>query len=154
MGAMPASAKEVKDLVKSHPAAIAVGGASSTIARGVITARPSGNSAGKTTIWTILPGLSLPPSGSVLVLGENILRPRCRVLPPMNFSSPAVDLPDRPAVRQILLIYARVARYAAGASGSRSSPRIGRSAPCSIGRRVNGCCCRTPPEDAGEPRRG
>src|SRR5207245_10759406 len=67
-----------------------------------------GNGAGKTTTLSILLGLLLPTSGSVQVLGEDILRHRYRVLPRMNFSSPFVDLPHRLTVRQNLLIYARL----------------------------------------------
>ncbi|HEY2541162.1 MAG TPA: ATP-binding cassette domain-containing protein, partial [Stellaceae bacterium] len=105
---MPALAIEVKDLVKRYPTATAVDGVSFTVARGVITALLGGNGAGKTTTLSILLGLLLPTSGSVHVLGEDILRHRYRVLPRMNFSSPFVDLPHRLTVRQNLLIYARL----------------------------------------------
>jgi ABC-2 type transport system ATP-binding protein len=105
---MPVLAIEVKDLVKRYPTATAVDGVSFTVARGVITALLGGNGAGKTTTLSILLGLLLPTSGSVRVLGEDILRHRYRVLPRMNFSSPFVDLPHRLTVRQNLLIYARL----------------------------------------------
>jgi ABC-2 type transport system ATP-binding protein len=105
---MPALAIEVKDLVKRYPTATAVDGVSFTVARGVITALLGGNGAGKTTTLSILLGLLLPTSGSVHVLGEDILRHRYRVLSRMNFSSPFVDLPHRLTVRQNLLIYARL----------------------------------------------
>src|ERR1700752_5070060 len=108
IGAMPAPAIEVKDLVKRYPTATAVDGISFIVARGVITALLGGNGAGKTTTLSILLGLLLPTSGTVHVLGENILRHRYRVLPRMNFSSPFVDLPHRLTVRQNLLIYARL----------------------------------------------
>ena len=105
---MPGPAIEVKDLVKRYPTATAVDGVSFTIARGGITALLGGNGAGKTTTLSMLLGLLLPTSGSVHVLGEDILRHRYRVLPRMNFSSPFVDLPHRLTVRQNLLIYARL----------------------------------------------
>ncbi len=108
IGAMPAPAIEVKDLVKRYPTATAVDGISFTVARGVIAALLGGNGAGKTTTLSILLGLLLPSSGTVHVLGEDILRHRYRVLPRMNFSSPFVDLPHRLTVRQNLLIYARL----------------------------------------------
>jgi ABC-2 type transport system ATP-binding protein len=105
---MPGPAIEVKDLVKRYPKVTAVDGISFTVARGGITALLGGNGAGKTTTLSILLGLLLPTSGSVQVLGEDILRHRYRVLPLMNFSSPFVDLPHRLTVRQNLSIYARL----------------------------------------------
>jgi ABC-2 type transport system ATP-binding protein len=108
IGAMPAPAIEVKNLVKTYPSAIAVDGISFSIARGVIAALLGGNGAGKTTTLSIVLGLLLPTAGKVHVLGEDILRHRYRVLPRMNFSSPFVDLPHRLTVRQNLLIYARL----------------------------------------------
>jgi ABC-2 type transport system ATP-binding protein len=108
IGAMPALAIEVKDLVKRYPSAIAVDGVSFTVERGVVTALLGGNGAGKTTTLSILLGLLLPTSGKVCVLGEDILHHRYRVLPRMNFSSPFVDLPHRLTVRHNLLIYARL----------------------------------------------
>jgi ABC-2 type transport system ATP-binding protein len=108
IGAMPAPAIEVKDLVKRYPSAIAVDGVSFTVERGAVTALLGGNGAGKTTTLSILLGLLLPNSGTVRVLGEDILRHRYRVLARMNFSSPFVDLPHRLTVRQNLLIYARL----------------------------------------------
>ena len=105
---MPALAIEVKNLVKRYPNAVAVDGISFTIPRGVVTALLGGNGAGKTTTLSILLGLLLPSSGSVRVLGEDMLRHRYRVLPRLNFSSPFVDLPHRLTVRHNLLIYARL----------------------------------------------
>jgi ABC-2 type transport system ATP-binding protein len=108
IGAMPAPAIEVADLVKRYPTAIAVNGIDFTVARGTTAALLGGNGAGKTTTLSILLGLLLPTAGRVRVLGEDILRHRYRVLPRMNFSSPFVDLPHRLTVRQNLLIYARL----------------------------------------------
>ena len=105
---MPALAIEVKDLVKRYPSAIAVDRVSFTVERGVIAALLGGNGAGKTTTLSIMLGLLLPTSGSVRVLGEDILRYRYRVLPRMNFSSPFLELPHRLTVRQNLTVYARL----------------------------------------------
>src|SRR5499426_3778150 len=101
-------AVKVDNLVKRYPNTVAVDGISFSIARGITAALLGGNGAGKTTTLSILLGLLLPTSGSVQVLGEDILRHRYRVLPRMNFSSPFVDLPHRLTVRQNLLIYARL----------------------------------------------
>jgi ABC-2 type transport system ATP-binding protein len=108
IGAMPAPAIDVENLVKRYPTAVAVDGISFAVARGTTTALLGGNGAGKTTTLSILLGLLLPTAGKVRVLGEDILRHRYRVLSRMNFSSPFVDLPHRLTVRQNLLIYARL----------------------------------------------
>jgi ABC-2 type transport system ATP-binding protein len=108
IGAMPAPAVEVKNLVKLYPPAIALDGISFAVPRGVIAALLGGNGAGKTTTLSILLGLLLPTAGTVRVLGEDILRHRYRVLPRMNFSSPFVELPHRLTVRQNLAVYARL----------------------------------------------
>ena len=108
IGAMPAPAIAVDNLVKRYPGAIAVDGISFTVARGTTAALLGGNGAGKTTTISILLGLLLPTAGRVQVLGEDMLRHRYRALPRMNFSSPFVDLPHRLTVRQNLLIYARL----------------------------------------------
>lgn len=105
---MVALAVKVDNLVKRYPTVVAVDGISFSVAGGVTAALLGGNGAGKTTTLSILLGLLLPTSGSVQVLGEDMLRHRYRVLPRMNFSSPFVDLPHRLTVRQNLLIYARL----------------------------------------------
>ena len=48
----------------------------------------------------------LPSSGTVSVLGVDMLRHRYRVLPRMNFSSPYVDMPRRLTVAENLRVYA------------------------------------------------
>jgi ABC-2 type transport system ATP-binding protein len=98
----------VENLVKRYGATPAVDGISFAVERGVTTALLGGNGAGKTTTLSILLGLLLPTSGSVRILGEDVLRHRYRVLPRMNFSSPYVDLPHRLTVRQNLVVYARL----------------------------------------------
>jgi ABC-2 type transport system ATP-binding protein len=112
IGAMPApaiaNAIVVDTLVKRYPGAVAVDGISFRVAQGSTAALLGGNGAGKTTTLAVLLGLLLPSSGSVRVLGEDMLRHRYRVLGRMNFSSPYVDLPHRLSVRQNLAIYARL----------------------------------------------
>jgi ABC-2 type transport system ATP-binding protein len=65
-----------------------------------------GNGAGKTTTISMLLGLLTPTSGSIRVLGEDMVTHRDRVLPRINFSSPYVDLPHRLTVRENLTVYA------------------------------------------------
>jgi len=137
IGAMPAPAIEVKDLVKRYPSATAVDGISFAVAPGVIAALLGGNGAGKTTTLSILLGLLLPTSGTVRVLGEDILRHRYRVLPRMNFSSPFVDLPHRLTVRQNLLIYARLYGLRRRRERIETLAADCRSAGFSTGRRAN-----------------
>src|SRR5436190_14789218 len=108
IGAMSEPVILVDNLVKIYGKTVAVDGIGFAVERGVTAALLGGNGAGKTTTLSILLGLLLPTSGSVHVLGEDVLRHRYRVLPRINFSSPYVDLPHRLTVRQNLSIYARL----------------------------------------------
>jgi ABC-2 type transport system ATP-binding protein len=105
---MPAPAIEVANLVKRYPRATAVDGITFTVRRGVTAGLLGSNGAGKTTTLAILLGLLLPTSGTVKVLGEDVLRHRYRVLPRINFSSPYAELPHRLTIRQNLAVYARL----------------------------------------------
>ena len=53
-------------------------------------------------------GLLIPTSGSLEVLGTDMLRHRYRVLSRINFSSPYVDLPKRLTSRENLMVYAKL----------------------------------------------
>jgi len=106
--ALDRPAIEVRDLVKRYGAVTAVDRLSFTVPRGRTTALLGGNGAGKTTTISMLLGLVTPSSGSITVLGCDMLRHRYRVLPRMNFSSPYVDLPHRLTVRQNLTVYAHL----------------------------------------------
>jgi ABC-2 type transport system ATP-binding protein len=86
----------------------AVDGISFSVPRGSTTALLGGNGAGKTTTLSMLLGLLIPTSGTVRVLGEDMVRHRYRVLPRLNFSSPYVELPHRLTVRQNMHIYAHL----------------------------------------------
>ena len=99
---------EVRELTKRFGAVTAVDGVSFAVAAGSTVALLGGNGAGKTTTISMLLGLLLPTSGSVRVLGEDMLRHRSRVLPRLNFSSPYVDLPHRLTVRENLTVYAHL----------------------------------------------
>jgi ABC-2 type transport system ATP-binding protein len=104
----PAHAIVVDDLFKRFGTVTAVDGVSFAVAAGSTTALLGGNGAGKTTTLSILLGLLTPTSGSVTVLGADMLRDRYRVLGEMNFSSPYVDLPRRLTVYENLSVYARL----------------------------------------------
>ena len=102
------NAIEVRDLVKRYGAVTAVAGVIFAVPKGGITALLGGNGAGKTTTIAMLLGLLTPTSGSIAVLGADMLRQRHRALPRMNFSSPYVDLPHRLTVRQNLRVFAKL----------------------------------------------
>lgn len=103
--AMNDFALQVDDLRKSFGPVMAVDGLSFAVARGSTTALLGGNGAGKTTTLSMLLGLLLPSSGTIRVLGEDMVRHRYRVLPRLNFSSPYVDLPHRLTVHENLTVY-------------------------------------------------
>lgn len=96
---------QVKDLTKSFGDVTAVDGISFDVAAGSTVALLGGNGAGKSTTISMLLGLLLPTRGSVVVLGEDMVRHRHRALSRMNFSSPYVDLPHRLTVRENLTVY-------------------------------------------------
>lgn len=98
-------ALQVENLTKAFGPVMAVDDVSFTVARGSTTGLLGGNGAGKTTTLSMLLGLLLPSSGTIRVLGEDMVRHRYRVLPRMNFSSPYVDLPHRLTVRENLTVY-------------------------------------------------
>jgi ABC-2 type transport system ATP-binding protein len=99
---------DIRNLTKRFDDVAAIDGIDFTVEPDSITALLGANGAGKTTTIAILLGLLLPTSGSVRVLGEDMLRHRYRVLGRMNFSSPYFDLPQRLTVQQNLSVYARL----------------------------------------------
>lgn len=99
---------EVRNLCRRFGDVAAVDNIGFSVAAGSVTGLLGANGAGKTTTIAMLLGLLLPTSGSISVLGEDMLRHRYRVLGRMNFSSPYFDLPQRLTVRQNLTVYARL----------------------------------------------
>ena len=95
----------VQALTKRYGEVLAVDRIDFTAQRGSVTALLGGNGAGKTTTIRMLLGLLLPSEGRILVLGEDMVRHRYRVLPRMTFSGPYVDLPHRLTVRENLSVY-------------------------------------------------
>jgi ABC-2 type transport system ATP-binding protein len=96
---------EVTALRKTYKQVTAVDGVSFSIARGSITGLLGGNGAGKTTTIGMLLGLILPTSGSIRVLGVDMVANRHAALHRMNFESPYVALPGRLTVRQNLRVF-------------------------------------------------
>lgn len=99
---------EVAALTKVYKRLVAVDHLSFSVARGSVTGLLGGNGAGKTTTIGMIMGLILPTSGTVNVLGVDMLRDRHRVLGRMNFESPYVDMPHRLTVRQNLEVFGRL----------------------------------------------
>lgn len=99
---------EVSNLTRHFGAVQAVDGVSFTVQPGSITALLGSNGAGKTTTLAMLLGLLVPDSGSVDILGVDMVHHRYHALPQMNFSSPYVDLPRRLTVEENLLVYGRL----------------------------------------------
>ena len=96
----------VRNLRKRYAKVEALRSVSFDVRAGTTTALLGGNGAGKTTTLSMLLGVLLPTSGSIHVLGCDMLRDRYRVLPRMNFTSPYVDLPKRLTVRENLRVFA------------------------------------------------
>lgn len=101
-----AAAIEVHALSKQFGEVTAVADLSFAVAVGSTCALLGGNGAGKTTTLSMLLGVLLPSSGSIRVLGEDMLAHRYRVLPRMNFTSPYVDLPKKLTVEENLMVFA------------------------------------------------
>lgn len=95
----------VDGLTKHYRSVTAVDNISFSIQQGSITGILGGNGAGKTTTIGMILGLILPTSGTISVLGHNILNDRHKVLHRMNFESPYVALPGRLTTRQNLRVF-------------------------------------------------
>ncbi len=105
---MSQPAIKVDGLTKCFNTVCAVDAISFAVNVGSTTALLGGNGAGKTTTLSMLLGLLTPTSGSIRILGEDMLRHRFRVLGRMNFSSPYTDIPHRLTVRENLTVYSRL----------------------------------------------
>lgn len=105
---MSGYAIRVQNLAKSFGDVVAVNNLSFDVLEGDIVGLLGGNGAGKTTTISMLLGLLIPTSGSLEVLGVDMLRNRYQVLPRINFSSPYVDLPKRLTSRENLMVYGKL----------------------------------------------
>ncbi|MBM3643831.1 MAG: ABC transporter ATP-binding protein [Alphaproteobacteria bacterium] len=102
------TAVSVRGLRKVYGEVVAVDGLDFDVAPGAVMGLLGGNGAGKTTTIAMLLGLLEPTTGTIAILGTDMLRKRFAALPRMNFSSPYVDLPHRLTVRQNLTFYGRL----------------------------------------------
>ena len=112
---------EVLHLQKNYGDIIAVDLLSFEVPRGKTYALLGGNGAGKTTTLSMLLGLLLPTSGTIRILGIDMIRDRFKALPRMNFTSPYVDIPHRLTVDD--QISARSVRSSAHVSRARHDRR-------------------------------
>jgi ABC-2 type transport system ATP-binding protein len=96
----------VQGLTKRFGDSVAVDDISFTVAEGSVTGLLGGNGAGKTTTIAMLLGLLIPTSGTITVMGADMVAHRFRALPFMNFASPYIDLPHRLSVTENLSVYA------------------------------------------------
>jgi len=98
----------VDALTRRFKQAVAVDAISFELAQGQVCGLLGGNGAGKTTTISMLLGLLIPDAGRIEILGMDLQKQRCQILPHINFSSPYVDLPRRLTVRENLIVYARL----------------------------------------------
>jgi len=96
---------QTRRLSKSFDDIVAVDSIDLDVRAGTVSALLGGNGAGKSTTLAMLLGLLTPSSGSISILGHDLLKERAAIAPFMNFSSPYVDLPNRLTVRQNLIVY-------------------------------------------------
>jgi ABC-2 type transport system ATP-binding protein len=96
---------KTNSLCKAFDDVMAVDKIDLDVNHGSIAALLGGNGAGKSTTMAMLLGLLEPTSGTIELLGHDLLRERPKIAPFVNFSSPYVDLPNRLTVRQNLVVY-------------------------------------------------
>lgn len=105
-------ALRVRDLRKSFSGPDGVReiirGVSFDVPRGQVCALLGPNGAGKTTTMHMLLGLTLPSSGSIEILGRDLVADRSAALERTNFAASYVSLPARMTVREALQVYARI----------------------------------------------
>ena len=98
----------VENLTKTYRSHRAVDDVSFTLPKGATIGLLGGNGAGKTTTIAMIMGLTIPTSGRVTVLGQDMVRARHKVLRRMNFQSPYVAMPGRLTVRENLNVFGRL----------------------------------------------
>ncbi len=101
-------AVEVVDLSKDFDGTSAVDKVSFTVPVGQVCALLGPNGAGKTTTMHMLLGLIEPTSGSISVLGRDVVRERSAAVRRTNFMASYVAFPWRMRVREMLRVYAEL----------------------------------------------
>jgi len=95
----------VVDVVKDFGARRVIDHLSFTVPRGEVCALLGPNGAGKTTTIHMLLGLTLPTSGTIEILGTDVVADRSGALARTNFTASYVSLPWRLKVRELLRIF-------------------------------------------------
>jgi ABC-2 type transport system ATP-binding protein len=107
-----ADAIVVRDLVKRFGSGAeereVIHGINFAIPRGQVCALLGPNGAGKTTTMQMLLGLTRPTSGSIEILGIDLVADRTAALARTNFAASYVSLPGRQKVRQALRVFAEL----------------------------------------------
>jgi ABC-2 type transport system ATP-binding protein len=104
-GSDAAPAIAVDDVVKDFQGRRVIDHLSFTVPRGQVCAMLGPNGAGKTTTIHMLLGLTLPTSGSIRILGTDVVADRSGALTRTGFTASYVSLPWRLKVRELLSIY-------------------------------------------------
>ncbi|MDH3305890.1 MAG: ABC transporter ATP-binding protein [Acidimicrobiia bacterium] len=100
------SAISVQGLTKVFKQKVAVDDISFEVPRGQICSLLGPNGAGKTTTIQCLLGLTLPTSGTVKILGNDVVADRTAAIARTNFSASYTAFPWRMRVREVLRVYA------------------------------------------------
>jgi len=99
---------QVDDLVKEFGSRRVIDGLSFEVPRGQVCALLGPNGAGKTTTIHMMLGLTLPTSGTIRILGTDVVADRSTALARTNFTASYVSLPWRLKVRELLKIYSEL----------------------------------------------
>jgi ABC-2 type transport system ATP-binding protein len=100
-----APAIDVDDVVKDFQGRRVIDHLSFTVPRGQVCALLGPNGAGKTTTIHMVLGLTLPTSGTIRILGTDVVADRSGALARTAFTASYVSLPWRLKVRELLRIY-------------------------------------------------
>jgi ABC-2 type transport system ATP-binding protein len=98
----------VRDVVKRFGDRTIIDGLDFTVPRGQVCALLGPNGAGKTTTIHMLLGLTLPSSGTIEILGHDVVADRTTALERTNFTASYVQLPWRMKVRELLRVFAHL----------------------------------------------
>jgi ABC-2 type transport system ATP-binding protein len=104
-GGNGAAAIEMRDVVKDFGGRRVIDHLSFEVPRGQVCALLGPNGAGKTTTIHMLLGLTLPTSGTIRILGTDVVDDRSGALARTAFTASYVSLPWRLKVRELLRIY-------------------------------------------------